>query len=292
MSVLADIETTLSKVYEDPVLREQSARWILEAITKKKIAQLIAQDTIQLSEQQQATLTSWLDRIVNEHMPLQYLLGSVPFCNLDILVEPPILIPRPETEEWTTWLIEQLRPLKHTKLQILDICSGSGCISLALAQALPHATVIAVALGRKNAAHNKTANITFVQSDLFNEVVSDKLFDLVVSNPPYISFAEFENLDTSVTTWEDPQALVAEDEGLAILRAIIEQAPDFLKFNQEMFDKHIPQVVLEIDYDQGHKVAQSMQENGYTDVTVHKDLEGKDRWVTGRALNVANNEPR
>lgn len=293
-SVIAGIEKTLSELDHNPILLQQYAWWILQSITKKSKIKLLTQTTITLTVLQEETIKTWLDLMINEDMPLQYLLGSVPFCDLDILVEPPVLIPRPETEEWTACLIEKLIRLEHKKITILDICSGSGCIGLALAQALPQATVIAldisdkaIAMGKKNATHNKINNITFVQSDLFNEMATDKLFDLVVSNPPYISFNDFQDLDPSVTTWEDPQALVAADEGKAIINAIIEQAPDYLSYNQEMAQKKVPQVILEIGYTQGPKVALFMKKLGYTDVQVHKDIEGKDRWVTGRVSNVA-----
>jgi release factor glutamine methyltransferase len=242
---------------------------------------------IELNDEEQKKLALWLDKMVNEDMPIQYLLGTVPFNNLEIIVEPPVLIPRPETEEWTSALVEKLKPLAHKKLNILDICCGTGCIALSLAKALPQAHIFAVdisdkaiALAKQNAHHNKITNATFIQSDLYNEIETDKLFDLIVSNPPYISFDEFEDLDNSVATWEDPQALVAADDGLAIIEDIIEDAPDYLKINHEMNELNIPQFWVEIGSKQAKDVLDFCNSFGFIDAQIHKDLEGKDRYVT------------
>lgn len=287
MSLVGDIIAQLYPVYHEEKLCEQYAWWMLEAITRSDKATLIAIDEVQLSESEQATLKSWLDRMVNEHMPLQYLLGTAPFLDLEILVEPPVLIPRPETEEWTANLIEKLKKLHNKKITVLDICSGTGCIALAIAKALPETQVYAtdisekaIELAKRNAKHNKISNVTFIQSDLYNELETDKLFDLIVSNPPYISFDEFEDLDDSVTTWEDKQALVAADDGTAIIEDIIEDAPDYLKINEDMHKEKIPQLWIEIGYKQGPTVLDLCRSFGFPHAQVHKDLEGKDRYVT------------
>src|ERR1700722_14302540 len=136
-ALVGKIEATLTPVYKDFTLREQYAWWILQAITKSDKATLIGLQEIELSEQEQTKLHEWLTEMTEEFMPLQYILGSVPFLDLDILVEPPILIPRPETEEWTSVLIEKLKPLQSHNLSILDVCTGSGCVALAIAKAMP-----------------------------------------------------------------------------------------------------------------------------------------------------------
>ncbi|MDR3550834.1 MAG: peptide chain release factor N(5)-glutamine methyltransferase [Candidatus Babeliales bacterium] len=292
-SLIRELEETLRPTFNDVSLCEQYAWWTLCAITGKEKITLMTQGTIELTQAQHATLADWLDKMITQHMPIQYLLGSVPFNDLDILVQPPTLIPRPETEEWVINLIDQLKKLNNQALTILDVCSGSGCIALALAKAFPQSDVFAtdissqaLALAQKNAKHNNITNVTFVQSDLFNELATDKLFDIVVGNPPYISFDEFTEMDDSVTTWEDPQALVADDNGRAIIDAIIEQAPDYLKSNKEMEEKNIPQLVLEIGYTQAHKVSDFMKACGFIHIKISKDLEGKERVVSGRVGNV------
>ncbi len=294
ISLIHEIEQQLQQVYDELTLCRQYAWWMLEAITQKDKATLIAQQTISLSPQEQVTLDHWIGKQIDEHMPLQYLLGTVPFNGVEILVEPPVLIPRPETEEWTIKLIQQLKQLTNTKLTILDLCAGTGCIALAIAKAFPNATVYAsdisdeaLALAQKNAQHNNINNVTCIKSDLFASMPHNNQFDLIVSNPPYVAPEEWKNLDTSVTTWEDSQALIAQDEGLSIIKQIIQQAPHFIKANDQMQQRTIPQLVIEIGYKQGPKVVQLMKEAGFTNIQLHKDLERKDRVISGRVKNVA-----
>jgi release factor glutamine methyltransferase len=296
MHYINDIRHKIAPAYDgDEILSQQYAWWILQAICGMTKTELIMHDTVMLSLEQQEQLDDWIRQIVHEHMPLQYLIGSVPFADCDILVQPPTLIPRPETEEWCLHIIEHLKLLHNKKIKILDLATGSGCIAIALAYHLPLAEIIAtdiadsaLALIEQNIEHNKIMNITCIKSDLFASIPSGALFDMIVSNPPYITPVEFADLEESVTRWEDHKALVADDNGLAIIKHIIAQAPHFIQVNKEMENKNIPQVVIEIGYAQGAAVENLMKDAGYNEVLVHKDLEGKDRFVTGRVDNVAN----
>jgi len=288
----------LALAYDDPTLCQQYAWWILQAICEKTRTELIIQEVLTLTTEQKIQLEQWVTKLVDEHMPIQYLLGCVPFADIDILVEPPTLIPRPETEEWCLYIIEHLRLLQNNKIKILDMATGSGCIALALAHHLPRAHIVAtdiadvaLELTEKNSEHNKIRNITILKSDLFESIPHGERFDIIVSNPPYIAFSELQGLEASVTQWEDSGALVAEDDGLAIIKQIIAQAPLFIHTNNEMKQKNIPQLVIEIGYAQGTIVKELMNASHYNDVLVHKDLEGKDRFVTGRIDNVANSYP-
>lgn len=290
-----DIRHKLSVVYADDTLCQQYAWWILQALCDKTKTELIMQQTIMLSIEQQKKYDQWMYLLIQEKMPLQYVLGFVPFADLEILVEPPILIPRPETEEWCLYLIEHFLVLCNKKIKILDIATGSGCIALAFAHYLPQAILVAtdisdaaLELTEKNIEHNKIRNVTCIKSDLFESIPLGMKFDCIVSNPPYISFDELKGLDESVTRWEDIQALAAEDNGLAIIKKIIAQAPQFIQTNDEMEAKNIPQVVIEIGYAQGPAVKELMQAAGYNNILVHKDLEGKNRFVTGRINGITN----
>lgn len=285
---LNDIRCRLSAVYSDSMLCQQYAWWILQALFKKTKTELIIQSIV-LSVEQEKKYEQWLHLLVVEKMPLQYVLGFVPFMDMEILVEPPILIPRPETEEWCLKVIEQMKLLDNKKISILDLATGSGCIALACASRLPQATIIAtdisdsaLALTKKNIEHNKASNITCIKSDLFNSIPHNMKFDCIVSNPPYISFDEYKILDESVSRWEDINALAAEDNGLAIINKIIAQAPQFIQTNDEMRAKKIPQIVIEIGYAQGQAVKELLQARGYHTIVVHKDLAGKDRVATAR----------
>jgi release factor glutamine methyltransferase len=291
------IREKLAVAYDDPTLCQQYAWWMLQSVCDKTRTELIIQETLMLSPEQKQQIDRWIMHLVDEHMPIQYLLGSVPFADLDILVEPPTLIPRPETEEWCLHIIEHLKLLDNTKIKILDIATGSGCIAIALAHHLPRARIIAtdiadtaLELTEKNIEHNLIRNVIPLQSDLYASIPSGERFDMIVSNPPYISADEFKDLDVTVTDWEDHGALVAADNGLAIIKQIIEQAPQFIQINNEMKQKNIPQLVIEIGYAQGAAVKELMLSAHYNDVLVHKDLEGKDRFVTGRIDNVANSQ--
>jgi release factor glutamine methyltransferase len=243
---------------------------------------LIAQEKINLTPEQYKTLNNWVKERVEKNKPLQYLLGSVPFCNLEILVKPPILIPRPETEELCDWLIKELEPYKNQKLKILDIGAGSGCISLALAKAFPYATVIgidlhdnAIQLCEKNKIHNKIKNAIFLKSNLYEQLAQHKnSFDLIVSNPPYISQEDFENLSEQVTKWEDKNALVASDNGFAIHKKILADAKNYLHQASQ-----ISWTVLEFGKGQEKELKRLASQFGFKNITFYKDMAGVDRWL-------------
>eukprot|EP00808_Paulinella_micropora_P005562 g13415.t1 len=193
------------------------------------------------------TLTRWvLDDRIQKRKPVQYILGEQEFCGLSLLVEPPTLIPRPETEEMCDWLLSQLARAQppQNPPRFLDLCSGSGNLALALAHRFPEAHVYgvdvrpaAVDLARRNQARLGIRNADFLVWDVLNgpAELSGQLerpgsclgaslralashldlresVDLVVSNPPYVTAAEWrEGLQPEVQWWEDEKALVAPD---------------------------------------------------------------------------------
>lgn len=231
---------------------EQEAWWIVEKITGLPKARLLFLNTHTLTENQKLTLEKMLKQRTDEKMPLQYILGSVPFCDLDILVKTPILIPRPETEEWVNWLINLFAPARQTSLKILDLCTGTGCIALALAHAFPKSSIIgidinpeAITLANKNKTHNAISNVTFLISDLYASLIQGQGFHLIVANPPYITEKEYATLDASVTTWEDRQALVADHNGMALYQRIIQDAHTYLEPHHLMKTHNLPAIVLE-----------------------------------------------
>jgi len=255
---------------------KQEAWWLLEKVTGKKESELLLHKSISPSEQEQ------LDKLIKERVvdkkPLQYILGSVPFLDLEIKVQPPILIPRPETEEWTGNLIKQLSG--KTNLKILDLCSGSGCIALALAKAFIDAEVIgldileeAIQLSEENKVLNNVKNIKFLQSDLYN-AVSGLKFDVIVSNPPYVTEEEWSQLEPEVKNWESKTALIAEDNGLGIYKKIISDAHVYLNKNGL--------IALEIGASQGEAVSSLLKDYGFVKIQIHKDICKKDRLVTAQ----------
>lgn len=259
------------------------ALWILEWITGLTSVQLIAQKSLSFTKEQEELLAYVIECYVHKHMPLQYIFGNVPFLGLTITVHPHQLIPRPETEYWCSLLIECLNNLKKQALTILDMCTGSGCIALALAHHLPESIVYAVdispeacRLATLNKEKNNIQNVVILQSDLYTALPSSLLFDLIVSNPPYISRQEWEYLDPRVKLWEDPHALIAEHHGLALLEGIIDQAPDWLQKNTK---RSLPQLVLEIGHTQGKTVKELCEQKGFHKVCIGKDLAEKERFV-------------
>ncbi len=128
---------------------------------------------------------------------------------------------------------------------------------------------------------NQIPNVQFIHSDLYGSLDHYKhSFDLIVSNPPYINEEEWKTLDVQVRQWEDKHALVAAHHGFALYERILAQAQGYLKTNSMLKNNNIPQLVLEIGYEQGTQITCLLEKFGFTNITVHKDLEHKDRWVS------------
>jgi release factor glutamine methyltransferase len=191
-------------------------------------------------------------------------------------------------------LIEELRKSGARKLRILDMCTGSGCIALALGKAFPDAEIYAVDISsfalflvKENRRRLGLHNIIDIESNLFTHVPQELSFDLIVTNPPYISDKEFARLDLSVKNWEDARALLAEDDGLALISDIIALAPTYLRPNLLLQEQGISQLYIEIGWQQGAAVEELMHKAGYADVVVVRDTARKDRMVKGSFAHVA-----
>jgi release factor glutamine methyltransferase len=177
--------------------------------------------------------------------PLQYIFGEVDFYNVKLEVDRRVLIPRFETETLVAWLVEKGVPqlVNKTKksgenLHILDLGTGSGAIAIALAKCFPQGLIAAVdrsssalEVAQKNATLNRITNVKFLQSDWFNALrkCDCEKFDIIVSNPPYLTRKEFENAQDEVKKYEPERALIADDKGLRDIYTILGEAPLFLK---------------------------------------------------------------
>lgn len=262
---------------------DATAWWVIEHFAKKTVATLMVENP-ELDRDVCEDVKKAVFEYCSENKPLGYILGWVPFNDLTITVKPPLLIPRSETEEWVEWLIESLKQYKHEKLRILDLCTGTGCIGLALAAAFPQAEVTgvdinptAIEVAQKNAAANTIQNATFVESDLF-AAVAGKSFDLVVSNPPYIDYDEWMTLAPSVKNWEDPAALVAPHNGLLFYEKIAASSKKFLS-KISVLD-NVPRLVVEIGYQQAESVSDVFAKEGYKKIAAHSDVNGNPRWIS------------
>lgn len=214
-------------------------------------------------------------------VPLAYVLGSQPFMGFDIEVADGALIPRPETEELVMEAAALLKGRAAESLQFLEIGTGTGCISVALADLFPRAAIYATEisadafkLALKNAErHHKSGQIRFIREDLFKPDSGRQSWaDLVISNPPYIPTRELEGLEPEVRH-EPSLALDGGRDGLSALRAIIGDAPRYLK------DRGL--LALEIGSGQGSAVQALMEKAGFADITIKNDAQGLERIALG-----------
>jgi len=261
--------------------------WLLAAITQRSKSSLIGEKNFILSSQEQRQLSSWTNRLIGRHEPFQYILGTVPFCDLILTVKPPIFIPRPETEEWCSKLCSMLEPVASKPLRILDLCTGSGALALSLANISPRFDVVGVDINSQalqlcetNKKTYNLANVTFIHSDLYEELAKEKPFDLIVSNPPYVSSKEWSTMPTTITEWEDKRAFVAEKNGLSCYQEIINQAPQYLATTSVLTPHHIPRLVLEIGHLQATSVTTLLKKARFSSIQIFPDMAGKNRCIT------------
>lgn len=187
-----------------------------------------------VTEAQRATMRSLVQRRSNAE-PVAYLVGKREFFGLDFYVDQNVLIPRPDTETLVMELVEEAQQL--TSPQILDLCTGSGCVAIAAASNCSTASFLAtdiseaaLSIAQKNAESNDLlAQIRFLKSDCFAQIPAEAQFDLIASNPPYIPDAEIETLDMDVRQHEPRLALAGGADGLVFYRKIIQEAVPRLK---------------------------------------------------------------
>lgn len=224
--------------------------------------------------------------------PLSYILGYVDFLDLRLQVGPGVLIPRPETELAAHAAIELIETLVSSRniktrenFSIIDLCTGSGCLALSIAQRFPFLNVLAVDISanalsyaRENAARNKVENVFFICCDLFGPIRKKNSqnkgidFNLIVSNPPYIKSEDIKFLQKEIRNWEPDLALDGGDDGMVYYRIIFTKAQDYLKKGGY--------VIVEIGFDQGGDVSEYAHACGFQDIMIKKDYAHFDRIVS------------
>jgi release factor glutamine methyltransferase len=225
--------------------------------------------------------------------PVQYIVGSVDFLGLRIEVGRGVLIPRPETELVAREGMRLLGSLAQAasgtgpaSLRVLDLCSGSGCIALALGHEFPAAVVFgtdisetAIRYAGRNAEINGITNVTFLKGSLYEPAGGMPPFDLIISNPPYIATAEIGGLQREIREWEPMKALDGGPDGLDFYRKIFSGTKDHLKKRGT--------VVLELGFGQAGEVARIAEKAGFKDIDITRDLAGIERVLTAATESVA-----
>lgn len=219
----------------------------------------------------------WALEDLKRHRPIQHIIGYVDFCGCRIEVSPDVLIPRPETEEMVQWIISSFK-IHHSKFKILDLCTGSGCIAIALKKVFPAADVTAVdvsptalEIARQNAKNNGVG-VRFMQADVLDGVDGlNGAYGLIVSNPPYVMEKERAQMHPNVLDYDPALALfVPDDDPLRFYKAIAAIAKEHLATDGLL--------VVEINEALADETAALFRACGFIP-TIHDDFRGKHRWI-------------
>ena len=289
----------LLKTYRTTFLQELSALYdvqeiesffylILECFHNKKRIDLALDPNMEMDAMQLLRWESVLSELKNEK-PIQYILGETEFYGLPFLVNENTLIPRPETEELVEWIIKSTNyETQSTKLRILDIGTGSGCIAISLAKNIPNAEVSAIdvsekalATAKKNAEINEV-KVDFINVDILkiNDLVElptsnfqlPTQFDIIVSNPPYVRNLEKAEIKPNVLEYEPHLALFVEDtDALLFYRKIAQLAQQNLSENGKLF--------FEINQYLGKETVELLEDLGFKNIELKKDIYGNDRMI-------------
>lgn len=271
----------------------QTDAWLLmEFVTGIRRAMFLAERMRPMKDADRERYEALLQKR-GTHIPLQHLTGEQEFMGLPFLVNEHVLIPRQDTEV----LVEEALKRVRKGMQILDLCTGSGCIAVSLAKLgaqnagsmwadrsddaeKQHVSVDGADISEealkvaKSNGERLEAQVRWIHSDLFEKVEGP--YDMIVSNPPYIRTSVIAELSEEVRLHEPFGALDGKEDGLYFYRKIIEESSEYLK--EEGW------LLFEIGFDQGEEVKALMEENGYSEVQVIQDLAGLDRVVLGHRI--------
>lgn len=289
-----ELRKRLTSVYDE---REAQAvaRWVLDEAFGLSLTDICCGKVSQLSADDAQRLEA-MTRRLEQAEPVQYVLGHAPFAGHSFEVSPAVLIPRPETEELVNWAVQSAEAMTAAKeqtsvqeqassnaspsLHILDIGTGSGCIAISVALALPQATVQAwdlspqaLAQARSN-AQRLGAQVSFVQQDALQPPHHHACLDMVLSNPPYICQCEAKDMHRNVLAHEPHMALfVPNDDPLRFYRAITRYAVEALRPGGC--------VLFEINALYAEATRQMMLDEGLSHIETRLDCFGKERFVKG-----------
>ena len=257
------------------------AKQIIKHVTSYNNMQILTNYAEELTEKQKIMLTATVKQRLIRY-PLQYIFGTWDFYGLPFKVGPGVLVPRADTETLVDTLLDLIKEIKAPA--VLDLCSGTGCVAIAAAKNRTDAAVTAVEKYeeaaryiRENVKLNNVPNIRLVTGDVFEGAATDTKYDIIVSNPPYVTAEEMKKLPKEVT-YEPATALFGGDDGLTFYRAIVKTYKTALKENGK--------AAFEIGSAQADAVKQILAENGFCDIGVKKDAENRDRVVFGTLKSI------
>ncbi len=252
---------------------------LLQSVTNLSRARLLADGEATLTDTQEHEMEQYMARILQQE-PIQYVLGNTDFHGVSLKVDHRVLIPRPETEELVEWVLQDL---SCAHCIILDCCTGSGCIAIALAKQLPEATLQgcdlsldALDVARENATRNHV-KVHFFEADVLSPQFATKIppMDIIVSNPPYVLKQEAAAMRANVLDFEPHKALfVPDDDPLIFYKAIANTALYKLSPKGKLF--------FEINAAFGHEVVRMLKFVGFSNVQLKNDLSGNARMVSAQ----------
>lgn len=268
----------LFELYDDREAGNIADR-VTEHITGLKRIDRIINKQFLLTTEQEELLKNYTAQLL-DHKPVQYVLHEAWFAGIKFYVDENVLIPRPETEELVLWILKEVYSLSLANYSLLDIGTGSGCIPIALKKKLSSAEIYAVdvsaaalEVAKKNAASQQT-KIIFHRLDILDEPAWKRLptFDIIISNPPYIKQNEEDEMRKNVLQYEPHIALfVPENDALIFYKTIAAFGLKHLNKNGKLF--------FEINEALGNEVCVLLEQYGYKNIELKKDMQGKDRMV-------------
>lgn len=246
-------------------------------------ATIILDQDKELEQENTVFFQNALQRLIKKE-PVQYIIGETSFFDLTFIVTPDVLIPRPETEELVQWIISDTQTsYKPTKVKILDIGTGSGCIAISLAKNIPNTEIwaldvsqAAIEVAKKNAKQNE-APIHFLKLDILTIKKLPHFFDIIVSNPPYVKQQEKQDMHDNVLQYEPEKALYVSDENpLIFYDKIADLAKNHLTKNGKLY--------FEINQYLGKETHKLIQSIGFKNILLKKDFLGNDRMIRAEKL--------
>ncbi|WP_341751872.1 peptide chain release factor N(5)-glutamine methyltransferase [Candidatus Tisiphia endosymbiont of Piscicola geometra] len=251
------------------------SRILMQHVTGKSIEYLLARSEEELTQQEQIIFEDLVNRRTLLE-PIAYIVGYKEFYSYQFIINDKVLIPRQDTEIIVDAILSDIKI--NAELTILELGIGSGCIAVSLLLEMPNSNVTAtdisneaIAIASQNAIKHKVSDrFKIINSNWFDNLEKQE-FDIIVSNPPYISFDDTVYMSSEPLKYEPHLALFAEDNGLASYYIIAKEAKGFLKQNGKLF--------LEIGFNQLTAVTEIFISYGYTVKQVYKDLEARDRGI-------------